>query len=53
MAAINAAGGNETYTMVVSITTLKVVGIELTSIGRIEPPSENDIVMALEDDREH
>ena len=50
VAADNAAGGQKTYTGIVPVTILKVVGIELTSIGAFEPTSADDIVIALEDE---
>ena len=37
VAAVNAVGGDKRYEGVVPVTILKVVGIELTSIGRFEP----------------
>src|SRR5262249_13039399 len=37
------------YEGVVPVTILKVVGIELTSIGRFEPAGAGDEVIALED----
>jgi NAD(P)H-nitrite reductase large subunit len=53
VAAINALGGREEYQETVPTTVLKVVGIELISMGRIEPSSEADTVIVLEDDIEH
>jgi nitrite reductase (NADH) large subunit len=35
VAAENAVGGDRTYTAVVPVTMLKVVGVELTSVGRV------------------
>ena len=49
VAADNAAGGSKAYAGSVPVTILKVVGIELTSIGRFEP-EPGDEVIALEDD---
>ena len=49
VAAINAAGGQAVYKEVVPVTVLKVVGVELTSIGRFEAQSASDIAIALED----
>src|SRR4051812_42422202 len=42
VAAVNAAGGDRAYEGIVPVTILKVVGIELASIGRIhaEPGDE-------------
>jgi NADPH-dependent 2,4-dienoyl-CoA reductase/sulfur reductase-like enzyme/ferredoxin len=50
VAADTAAGGEKTYAGVVPVTILKVVGIELTSIGVFEPTSPDDLVIALEDE---
>jgi NADPH-dependent 2,4-dienoyl-CoA reductase/sulfur reductase-like enzyme/ferredoxin len=47
VAAFNAMGGQEVYRETVPVTTLKVVGIDITSIGRFEPRSEDEIVIAL------
>jgi nitrite reductase (NADH) large subunit len=48
VAAENVAGGDRTYTPVVPVTILKVVGIELSSMGRIEALPEDEEI-ALED----
>jgi NADPH-dependent 2,4-dienoyl-CoA reductase/sulfur reductase-like enzyme/ferredoxin len=46
VAAENAVGGDKAYIPVIPATILKVVGIELTSIGRIEAaPGEEAIVL--------
>ncbi len=37
-------------TLAPPVTMLKVVGIDLTSVGRIQVQPEQDIVIALEDD---
>ena len=50
VAADTVAGGEKTYEGIVPVTILKVVGIELTSIGRSSRPSPDDEVIALEDD---
>jgi nitrite reductase (NADH) large subunit len=50
VAADNAVGGSKTYEGVVPVTILKVVGIELASIGRFEPQSAHDEVIVLEED---
>jgi nitrite reductase (NADH) large subunit len=50
VAADNAVGGSKAYEGVVPVTILKVVGIELASIGRFEPASAGDEVIALEED---
>ncbi len=49
VAADNAVGGSKAYAGVVPVTILKVVGIELTSIGRFEATA-GDEVIALEDE---
>jgi NAD(P)H-nitrite reductase large subunit len=48
VAAENAAGGDRVYEGVVPVTILKVVGIELTSLGRFEA-SPGEEAIALED----
>jgi NAD(P)H-nitrite reductase large subunit len=53
VAAINAVGGQEVYKETAPVTVLKVVGVELISIGRFEPDSETDTVIILEDNNEH
>jgi NADPH-dependent 2,4-dienoyl-CoA reductase/sulfur reductase-like enzyme/ferredoxin len=46
VAAENAAGGDRTYKEVVPVTILKVVGIELSSMGRVEPePGDEEIAL--------
>jgi len=52
IAAENAVGGTRTYAGTVPVATLKVVGVDLMSAGRIEP-DEDDIAIALEDTDEH
>jgi nitrite reductase (NADH) large subunit len=49
VAADTAAGGDKVYKGIVPVTILKVVGIELTSIGHFEPTAPDDEVIALED----
>ncbi len=49
VAAETVAGGDKVYTGAVPITILKVVGIELTSIGHYERTTADDDVIALED----
>jgi NADPH-dependent 2,4-dienoyl-CoA reductase/sulfur reductase-like enzyme/ferredoxin len=49
VAGTNAVGGNALYRGTVPVTILKVVGIDLTSVGRVEPQSPEDTVIALED----
>jgi NADPH-dependent 2,4-dienoyl-CoA reductase/sulfur reductase-like enzyme/ferredoxin len=52
IAAANALGDRKLYEPAPSATMLKVVGVELTSIGRIEP-AEGDTVIALEETEAH
>ncbi|MEP7359828.1 MAG: FAD-dependent oxidoreductase, partial [Anaerolineales bacterium] len=49
VAAINATGGQVTYQTVIPVTALKVVGVDMTSVGRFEAQSEADLEIALED----
>lgn len=49
VAAINALGGHAVYTGTVPVTTLKGVGIDLTSIGRFKAESDHEIVIVLEE----
>ena len=53
VAAINAVGGQETYREAIPVTALKVVGVDLTSIGRFEAQSESEVEIALEDTNAH
>jgi NADPH-dependent 2,4-dienoyl-CoA reductase/sulfur reductase-like enzyme/ferredoxin len=48
VAAINAVGGQQHYRAPVTPTSLKVVGVELTSIGDFEASGVTDTVIALE-----
>jgi nitrite reductase (NADH) large subunit len=50
VAADNAVGGAKAYGVSAPVTILKVVGIELTSIGRFEAQSPSEEVIALEDE---
>jgi nitrite reductase (NADH) large subunit len=50
VAADNAVGGSKAYEGVVPVTILKVVGVELASIGRFERESPDEEVIALEED---
>jgi nitrite reductase (NADH) large subunit len=50
VAADNAVGGARAYAASAPVTILKVVGIELTSIGRFEPDSSGEEVIALQDE---
>jgi nitrite reductase (NADH) large subunit len=52
LAAENLLGGERTYEGTLPVTMLKVVGVQLTSIGRIEA-TEGDAVVALEDVADH
>jgi NADPH-dependent 2,4-dienoyl-CoA reductase/sulfur reductase-like enzyme/ferredoxin len=52
VAAENAVGGARTYEGTVPVTILKVVGVELLSIGRFEGEA-GDTVIVLEDGEEH
>jgi len=45
-----AVGGDKGYTGSKPVTVLKVVGIELTSVGRFEPEPDDDEVITLEED---
>ena len=49
VAADVAVGGSKLYDPVVPVTILKVVGIELTSIGRFEAAGSHEEEIALED----
>jgi len=53
VAAINAVGGDKVYKGTPPVTILKVVGVDLTSIGRIEPEGDGEMVIALEDIQAH
>jgi NAD(P)H-nitrite reductase large subunit/ferredoxin len=48
----NAVGGSALYQGTLPVTILKVVGIDLTSVGQVDPQSPEDTVIALEDVRE-
>ena len=48
VAADNAVGGDKAYRGSVPVTMLKVVGIELTSIGRVEPEPGDDVIALTE-----
>ena len=52
VAAANAVGGQEVYTEIIPVTMLKVVGIDLTSIGRIDA-AEGDEEIVFEDEANH
>lgn len=45
VAAANAVGGDETYTEIVPVTMLKVAGIDLTSMGRIEAEAGDEEIV--------
>jgi hypothetical protein len=53
IAAANALGDSRQFEPVPPATMLKVVGVELTSIGRYEPQSPDEIVIALEEPEQH
>ena len=50
VAACSALGEEKGYVGTVPVTILKVVGIELTSMGRFEPEGPHEEVIALEDE---
>lgn len=52
-AAINAIGDEKRYTEIVPSTMLKVVGVDLNSIGRIQAEGEKEFEIALEETDEH
>jgi NAD(P)H-nitrite reductase large subunit len=49
VAGTNAVGGNAFYQGTLPVTILKVPGIDLTSVGQMEPQSPEDRVIALDD----
>lgn len=49
VAAINIAGGQAEYHGTTPVTMLKVVGVDLLSVGDYEPKHQDDIVIALEE----
>ncbi len=53
VAAVNAVGGNRRYEPVVPVTMLKVVGIDLTSIGQIQAQANDESELVLEDLSNH
>jgi VWFA-related protein len=53
VAAINAVGGQAVYPGVVPVTMLKVVGVDVSSIGRFEAQSAAEIEVVLEDPDGH
>ena len=50
VAAANAVGGDETYTEIVPVTMLKVAGIDLTSIGRINTEDGDEEIVNRDPD---
>ncbi len=50
-AAMNSIGGSRTYDGTIAATALKVVGIDLMSIGRFEQTSPEDLTITLEDSK--
>jgi nitrite reductase (NADH) large subunit len=53
VAAANALGDRTSYEPAPPATMLKVVGVELTSIGRSDPRSPEEIAIALEEPADH
>lgn len=53
VAAVNAVGGDQRYEEIVPVTMLKVVGIDVTSIGRIEAETDAETEIALSDPASH
>jgi nitrite reductase (NADH) large subunit len=53
VAAVNAVGGDRVFKGITPVTILKVAGIDLTSIGRFEAESPEDVVVVHEDIAEH
>jgi NAD(P)H-nitrite reductase large subunit len=53
VAAANATGDARVYEGAVPVTALKVAGVDLTSIGRFDPTSDDEIVIALQDTELH
>jgi NADPH-dependent 2,4-dienoyl-CoA reductase/sulfur reductase-like enzyme/ferredoxin len=53
VAAINAVGGQATYNEIVPVTMLKVAGIDLISMGRIDARSVAEIEIAQQDQEGH
>jgi NAD(P)H-nitrite reductase large subunit len=53
VAAANATGDARMYEGAIPMTALKVAGVDLMSIGRFEPTSDDEIVIALEDTESH
>ena len=49
VAAVNALGGDELYEAAPPVTMLKVTGVDLTSIGRFEAESDDELELAFED----
>jgi nitrite reductase (NADH) large subunit len=52
VAATNALGATSLYGGTVPVTILKVVGVDVTSVGRFEAERPDDLVIALEDPAE-
>ncbi len=53
VAAINALGGSAIYDEVVPVTMLKVAGVDVTSMGRFERRTEEELEIAQEDVEGH
>ena len=52
VAAANAVGASERYAGTVPVTMLKVSGVDLTSVVRYDPESDDEIVIADENEAE-
>jgi NADPH-dependent 2,4-dienoyl-CoA reductase/sulfur reductase-like enzyme/ferredoxin len=50
IAGVNAVGGHASYTPTPPTALLKVVGVDVASIGRISPATPEDVTVALQDD---
>lgn len=46
IAGTNAAGGNDSYVEQPPVTALKVVGVDVTSVGRFEPAAGDEVIVA-------
>jgi nitrite reductase (NADH) large subunit len=53
LAAVNALGADRAYQPIVPSTILKVVGIDVLSVGRFMPKNEDDVVIVLEEPADH
>jgi NADPH-dependent 2,4-dienoyl-CoA reductase/sulfur reductase-like enzyme/ferredoxin len=48
----NAVGGDAVYEPLAPATMLKVAGIDVASVGRFDPSSPDDVVVAIEDEED-